>query len=50
MDVTEIKGIICPILTPMKADESLDLNGLRKEIDRLIDAGIYGIFCFGTNG
>ena len=50
MDVTEIKGIICPILTPMKVDESLDLNGLRKEIDRLIDAGIYGIFCFGTNG
>ena len=50
MDNEKIKGIICPILTPMKADESLDIDGLRKEIDRLIDAGIYGIFCFGTNG
>lgn len=46
----DIKGIICPILTPMKADESIDFDGLRSEIDRLINAGIYGIFCFGTNG
>lgn len=50
MKQVDIKGIICPILTPMKADESIDEQGLRSEIDRLIDAGIYGIFPFGTNG
>ncbi len=50
MKRTEIKGIICPILTPMNDDESINFNGLRSEIDRLIAAGIYGIFCFGTNG
>lgn len=50
MTNNDIKGIICPILTPMNEDESINYDGLRKEIDRLIDAGIYGIFCFGTNG
>lgn len=46
----DIKGIICPILTPMNSDESINYSGLRSEVDRLINAGIYGIFCFGTNG
>jgi 4-hydroxy-tetrahydrodipicolinate synthase len=46
----DIKGIIVPILTPMNADESVDLSQLREQIDRLIAAGVHGIFCFGTNG
>jgi 4-hydroxy-tetrahydrodipicolinate synthase len=46
----DIKGIIVPILTPMNADESVDLPQLRVQIDRLIAAGVHGIFCFGTNG
>jgi 4-hydroxy-tetrahydrodipicolinate synthase len=50
MKTNDIKGIICPILTPMHEDESINVEGLRGEVDRLIDAGIYGIFCFGTNG
>lgn len=50
MKNTEIKGIICPILTPMNEDESINFDGLCSEIDRLVAAGIYGIFCFGTNG
>ena len=50
MKAEDIKGIICPVLTPMNADESINYDGLRSEIDRLINAGIYGIFCFGTNG
>lgn len=50
MKKVDIKGIICPILTPMNPDESINYDGLKHEIDRLIDAGIYGIFCFGTNG
>jgi len=50
MKTVEIKGIICPILTPMKEDESINFDGLCSEIDRLIEAGIDGIFCFGTNG
>ena len=46
----DIHGIIVPILTPMNADESINHAQLKVQIDRMIAAGIHGIFCFGTNG
>ncbi len=46
----EIKGIIPPIITPMYEDESINYNELRNQINRQIDAGVHGIFVFGTNG
>ena len=46
----KIEGIITPILTPMFDDESINEKELRNQVDRLIDAGVSGIFCFGTNG
>ena len=45
-----IKGIIPPILTPMNADESINEKELRHQVNRMIDAGVHGIFAFGTNG
>lgn len=45
-----IEGIIPPIVTPMKADESLDLPRLRQLIDRVIAAGVHGVFVLGTTG
>lgn len=48
--MVEIKGIISPILTPMKSDESVNYEELRVQINRLINGGIHGIFVFGTNG
>ena len=45
-----VQGIITPILTPMYEDESINFNELRNQVDRLIDAGVSGLFCFGTNG
>jgi len=48
--VVEVKGIICPIITPMNEDESINEAELRNQVNRLIDAGIHGIFAFGTNG
>lgn len=50
MNTNLIKGIICPIVTPLHKDESLNLPELQEQIDRSIAAGIDGIFCFGTNG
>lgn len=50
MKPTELKGIITPILTPMNEDETLNLEELRAQVDRMIDNGIHGIFPFGTNG
>jgi 4-hydroxy-tetrahydrodipicolinate synthase len=45
-----IKGIIPPIITPMNADESVNIPELRNQIERQIAGGVHGIFCFGTNG
>jgi len=48
--MVEIKGIIPPIITPMNEDESINYEELRNQINRQIEAGVHGIFVFGTNG
>lgn len=50
MKPVELKGIIPPILTPMNADESVNLTELQKQIERMLEGGVHGIFPFGTNG
>jgi 4-hydroxy-tetrahydrodipicolinate synthase len=44
-----IRGIIPPVATPMQANEDLDLPRLRWFLDRLIAAGVHGVFVLGTN-
>jgi 4-hydroxy-tetrahydrodipicolinate synthase len=46
----EVQGIITPVITPMNADESVNYEELRRQIKRLIDAGVQGLFFCGTNG
>ncbi len=50
MKTVELKGIIPPILTPMNSDESVNLEVLRQQIERMIEGGVHGLFVFGTNG
>jgi 4-hydroxy-tetrahydrodipicolinate synthase len=45
-----LTGIIPPCVTPMLADESVDYPGLCRQIDRLIAAGVHGMFVLGTTG
>jgi len=49
MNTAWMKGIIVPIVTPIKDDESVDETSLREHIDFLIDQGIDGILAFGSN-
>ncbi|RZF29646.1 4-hydroxy-tetrahydrodipicolinate synthase [Paraburkholderia sp. UYCP14C] len=49
MSVT-FKGIVPALITPMTSAEEVDEIGLRTLIDRLIDAGVHGLFVLGTNG
>jgi len=44
-----ISGIIPPVATPLQANEDLDLPRLRWFLDRLITAGVHGVFVLGTN-
>lgn len=43
-------GIIAAMSTPFFEDETLNEKELRHQVDRLIDAGLHGIFTLGTNG
>ena len=48
----EIKGIIPPILTPMHddAEQTVNHEELRNQVERLLAGGVHGLFPFGTNG
>ena len=48
--MADIKGIIVPIVTPFRENETVNTAELRRQVDRQIEAGIHAIFCFGTNG
>lgn len=48
MDI--LKGIIPPVITPMNEDETVNEQELRRQVNRLIEAGVHGLFPFGTNG
>lgn len=47
--MSEITGIIPPVVTPLKENEDLDLPRLKWFIDHLLDKGVHGIFVLGTN-
>src|SRR5947209_4730367 len=46
----KLHGIIPPVVTPMRSDESLDLPRLRSFIDHLLGHRVHGIFVLGTTG
>ncbi len=45
-----LKGIIPPLITPLKNYDELDHTGLEKLIDHVITHGVHGIFLLGSNG
>ncbi|MBM4072683.1 MAG: 4-hydroxy-tetrahydrodipicolinate synthase [Planctomycetes bacterium] len=47
--MTQIRGIIPPVATPMQANEDLDLPRLKWFLDHLIAEGVHGVFVLGTN-
>jgi 4-hydroxy-tetrahydrodipicolinate synthase len=46
----EIKGIIAALVSPMYDDERINEGELRNQVNRQIEAGVHGLFVFGTNG
>lgn len=46
----EIRGIIPAMVTPMLADESINEQELRNQVNRQINSGVQALFCLGTNG
>jgi 4-hydroxy-tetrahydrodipicolinate synthase len=46
----KLTGIIPPVVTPLTADQELDLPRLRSHIDLMLAKGVHGIFVLGTTG
>lgn len=49
MPISQLGGIVPPIVTPLKADGSVDLAGLEKHTEHLVTAGVDGIFALGSS-
>lgn len=50
LNVKAIKGIVVPTVTPIDADEKVDIPALKKLLNHLVDGGVHGIFALGTSG
>ncbi|WP_420586100.1 dihydrodipicolinate synthase family protein [Ruegeria sp.] len=46
----ELEGIYTPIVTPLKADGSFDLDGLSDVVEHLVEKGVHGIISGGSTG
>lgn len=45
-----LEGIVPPLITPLNADETLDEAGLERQLGRMLEAGVHGIYFLGTTG
>ncbi|MCO8124004.1 dihydrodipicolinate synthase family protein [Stieleria sp. TO1_6] len=45
-----LKGIVPPLVTPLRARDALDHDGLQRLLDHVIEGGVGGVFILGTTG
>ncbi len=50
MKIEELIGVIPPIITPVDDNENVDVEGLKRVIDHVVDGGVHGVFVLGSNG
>jgi len=44
------KGILVAMVTPMDENEKINEAELRNQVNRMVNAGVHGLFCLGTTG
>lgn len=49
VDPKSIKGVIPPVVIPLTADRKLDRVSFRRSIERMIEAGVNGLFFLGSS-
>ena len=42
-------GVIPPVVTPLRADRTLDVEALERNVNRMIEAGVDGLFFLGSS-
>lgn len=50
MDVSKLSGVIPPVVTPLDENRNFDKESFANVINRLIDAGVDGLFVLGSTG
>lgn len=50
MDSSRFKGVIPPVVIPLTKDRTLDLVSFSRNIERMIEAGVDGLFFLGSSG
>lgn len=50
MQLSELRGLVCPMVTPFADDGTLDLPAARQVVDFLIDHGVQVLFPAGSTG
>jgi 4-hydroxy-tetrahydrodipicolinate synthase len=45
-----LTGILPPMVTPLDAQERVDEEGLGRQVERLLGAGVHGIYLLGSTG
>lgn len=50
METKKIRGIIPPMVTPLKGNNELDNEGIVNLVERMIEGGVHGLFLLGTTG
>jgi Dihydrodipicolinate synthase/N-acetylneuraminate lyase len=48
--VTDLRRIFSALVTPMRDDESIDVEVLRELVERQIARGVEGFYCCGSSG
>lgn len=50
LSATTFRGLVPPVITPLTPDREVDTASLERLVDRLIDAGVDGLFALGSSG
>ncbi|MGQ8337453.1 dihydrodipicolinate synthase family protein [Sunxiuqinia sp. A32] len=48
--IKPLRGIVPPLVTPLKDNDTLDVDGLERLIEHTIGGGVHGVFILGTTG
>ena len=46
----KLQGIIPPMVTPLKGDGTIDVDGTARLVEHMISGGVHGLFLLGTTG
>ncbi|MDD2601215.1 MAG: dihydrodipicolinate synthase family protein [Kiritimatiellae bacterium] len=50
MLIKPLRGVVPPMVTPLKDNETLDIGGLERLVEHILSGHVHGLFLLGTTG